>query len=100
VIAAVNFSALIAQIRDNQFTPSQMEDMVYAMHSAYVDFHWAVNAQIPTNLEDVADTMVVARKNTESFDWDAEEEATLPHCDEVALRSRYASRLESMRGEA
>lgn len=66
------FKALIDKIKANQFTPSQMEDMVYAMHSAYIDFHESVNDQLPTSLEDVADTMVLARKNTECFSWEDE----------------------------
>ena len=95
----LEFKQLVAAIRSNQFTPSQMEDMVYAMHSAYVDFHWSLNGQLPTSLEDVADTMVVARKNCEGFTWDAEEDASLPPSNEEALRARYAFRLEAMRGE-
>lgn len=88
----VAFKALINAIRANQFTPSQMEDMVYAMHSAYMDFHESVNDQLPTSLEDVADTMVLARKNTESFPWEDDKPCsrggyvhTIPNVEGVSL---------------
>lgn len=88
---AADFTALINSIRGNQFTPSQMEDMVYAMHAAYVDFHESVNEQLPTSLEDVADTMVLARKNTECFAWEDDEPRscgyvhTVPNVEGVSL---------------
>lgn len=88
----VAFKALIDAIRANQFTPSQMEDMVYAMHSAYMDFHESVSNQLPTSLEDVADTMVVARSNTEAFPWEDDEPCsrggyvhTVPNVEGVSL---------------
>lgn len=70
-----DFAKLLDAIRAGTLTPGQMEDVVYAMHSAYVDHHEAICNQLPTNLEDVADTMVLARKNTERFDWEEEDEA-------------------------
>jgi hypothetical protein len=68
-----DFAALIAQIEAGEFTPSQMEDMVYTMHDAYVDRNSAINEQLPTSLEDVADSMVLARLNTERFDWEEDD---------------------------
>jgi hypothetical protein len=66
------FEKLTEAIRAGALTPSQMEDVVYALHAAYVDHHEEICDQLPTNLEDVADTMVMARKNqTESSYWDA-----------------------------
>ncbi len=65
------FAKLIAAIESGALTPAQMEDVVYAIHAAYVDHHEAICNQLPTSLEDVADTMVVARNNVEPFHWEA-----------------------------
>ena len=72
---AAEFAQLLNAIRSGALTPSQMEDVVYALHSAYVDHHETICNQLPTSLEDVADTMVLARKNTKHFDWEEEDEA-------------------------
>lgn len=42
-----------------------MEDIVYAMHSAYVDHEPKIYQWLPTSLEDTADTLVAARSNSE-----------------------------------
>lgn len=70
---AQDFEKLTTAIRSGELTPSQMEDVVYALHSAYVDHHDDICNQLPTNLEDVADTMVVARKNSEPLDCEDDE---------------------------
>lgn len=93
-MSPADFTALIQQIEAGALTPSQMEDVAYAMNAAYVDFHSAINEQLPTSLEDVADTMVVARLNTERFAWEEEDEAprsrgsyvrTVPNVEGVSL---------------
>lgn len=87
-----DFTQLLNTIRAGALTPSQMEDVVYAMHAAYVDHFEEIGNQLPTGLEDVADTMVVARKNTESFPWEDEEPRycggyvhTVPNIEGVSL---------------
>jgi len=70
------FQELLDAIRAGKFSPSQMEDMTYAMHSAYVDHFPGINSQIPVELEDVADTMVMARKNTEPLEFGDDPEDT------------------------
>lgn len=64
------FKKLIAAIEAGALTPSQMEDVVFAMHAAYVDHFEPICNQLSTSLEDFADGMVLARKNTEGFDWE------------------------------
>jgi carbamoylphosphate synthase large subunit len=82
---------LTTAIRAGALTPSQMEDVVYAMHAAYVDHFQEIGDQLSTDLESVADFMVVARKSTESFGWEDEEPRrcgyvhTVPNIEGVSL---------------
>ena len=56
---------IIKAIKAGQFTPSELEDMVYAMEYAYQDHYPQINDMLPFCLEYMADDMVVARRNTE-----------------------------------
>jgi hypothetical protein len=93
-----DFVKLLSAIQAGALTPSQMEDVVYAMHSAYVDHHEAICEQLPTNLEDVADTMVTARNNTERFGWEEETEKPLRQCDEEGAVQRFEGWMREMSG--
>lgn len=59
------FEEVIAQIKSGLVTPTQMEDMVYAMEHAYQDRYPAEGAWLTEPMEYVADRMVKARENAE-----------------------------------
>jgi hypothetical protein len=54
---------LLDSIRAGKYTADQMEDIVYAIHAAYVDHNKDINEQLSEPLEYVADKMVQARRN-------------------------------------
>ncbi len=60
-----DFAWLLIQVRNGALTSGQMEDLVYAMHSAYMDHEPAISMWMPCTLEEFADSMVLARKNSE-----------------------------------
>jgi uncharacterized protein YukJ len=64
------FEKLKAAIEAGALTPDQMEDVVYAMHAAYVDHNEAINSHMSVSLEDVADAMLKARSNVDPFAWE------------------------------
>ena len=61
----MNIKDIVQAIKAGQFTPSELEDMVYAMEYAYQDHYPQINDMLPFCLEYMADDMVVARRNTE-----------------------------------
>lgn len=63
VIYKPELADMLDSIRAGQYTASQMEDIVYAIHAAYVDHNETINEQISEPLEYVADAMVRARRN-------------------------------------
>jgi hypothetical protein len=58
-------SDFIEAIKQGLVTPSQMEDIVYAMETAYQDRYPGVGAWLTEPMEHVADRMVKARENAE-----------------------------------
>lgn len=59
---------IVAAIKAGKFTPSEMEDFVYAMEHAYQDFFPSVNMFISNPMEFVADDMVKARECAERIE--------------------------------
>jgi len=57
---------IIAAIKSGSIDPDCMEDIVYAMHSAYIDHFDVIERHMPNDLESFADSMVIARRNTEA----------------------------------
>lgn len=68
-----DFNKLKEQIERGQLTPSQMEDLVYAMHAAYVDHFDDVAVWIAKSLEETADEMLMARTVAAHIEADAME---------------------------
>lgn len=73
-----DFDKLKEQIELGQLTPSQMEDLVYSMHAAYVEHYDDINVWIAKSLEDTADEMVMGRKVAALIEADAEEPEQRP----------------------
>ncbi len=64
---AANF---IAQVKAGYIHPTHMADVLYAMHGALVDRFPAVGLWLPTDLEQVADSVVEAYRIQERQEQD------------------------------
>lgn len=84
----------IKQIEAGNVNPSHMAAVLYAMHGAMMDRFESVAMWLPQDLEQVADSVIVAIDCDER---QPEIEAFSPfrQCDEEGARQRYAARMEA-----